>query len=159
MSHTSTTICFAERQVVPMFILSPKVIQRLVRRHARHPCCIHRMTNEGQTGEQKLNVFSITAPLPPLRWGKTASAVAAARHVSSGGARSNPVPPHPGRMGRSMVHSPLEGDSFAVMNSGRVPGQALSLAGFIRSVAQTIWLVALSPSRLPDHRHTVDSDK
>ena len=78
MPHTSTTNPFADIQVVLMFILSPKVIQRLVRRQTRHPCCIHRMTNEGQTGEQMLNNFSITAPLPPLRWGKTASAVAAA---------------------------------------------------------------------------------
>src|SRR3954463_2079835 len=84
--HTSTTIPFAAKQVVPMFILSPKVIQRLVRRQTRHPCCIHRMTNEGQTGEQKLKIRPISAPLPPLRWGKTASAAAAARHVSSGGA-------------------------------------------------------------------------
>jgi hypothetical protein len=47
------------------------------------------MTNEGQTGEQKLNNFSIKASLPPLRWGKTASAVAAALHVSSGGTGTN----------------------------------------------------------------------
>src|SRR4051794_25487255 len=84
--HTSTTNAFAEKKVVPMFILSPKVIQRFVRRQTRHPCCIHRMTNEGQTGEQKLKFFPISAPLPPLRWGKTANAVTAARQVSSGGA-------------------------------------------------------------------------
>src|SRR3954469_7919242 len=89
MPHTSTTNPFAGIQVVPMFILSPKVIQLFVRRQTRHPCCIHRMTNEGQTGEQKLKLFSITAPLPPLRWGKTASAVAAARHASNGGTGIN----------------------------------------------------------------------
>jgi hypothetical protein len=83
MPHTSTTNPFAEIQVVPMFILSPKVIQRFVRRQTRHPCCIHRMTNKGQTGEQKLNNFSMTAPLPPMRWGKTASAVAAAPNVQA----------------------------------------------------------------------------
>lgn len=75
------------------------------------------------------------------------------------GPRSNPVPPRLGRMGRSMIFSPLQGDSFAVMNSSRVPGQALSLAGFIRSMAPTIRLVTLSLSRFPDASHTVDSDK
>jgi hypothetical protein len=47
------------------------------------------MTHEGQTGEQMLKNLSITAPLPPLRWGKTASVVAAARHISSGGTSAN----------------------------------------------------------------------
>jgi hypothetical protein len=57
------------------------------------------MTNEGQTGEQKLNNFSIKASLPPLRWGKTASAVAAALHVSSGGTGTNRSRRILGRMG------------------------------------------------------------
>ena len=132
MPHTSTTNPFAEIQVVPMFILSPKVIQRLVQRQTRHPCCIHRMTNEGQTGEQKLKFFSNTAPLPPLRWGKTASAAAAARHVSSGGPVSaGPAASWSDGQKHALIRRAGD-DRFAVMNSDRAPGQAQGTTGPIR---------------------------
>ena len=50
-------------------------------------------------------------------------------------------------------------DRFACMNSSRVPGQARSLAGVIRSSTSAIWLVTICLGRFPDDAHTVDSDK
>jgi hypothetical protein len=70
VQHTGPTNLFVDIQVVRICILSPKVIQPYVRSWLHHPRCIHRMTNEGQTGEQKLKIFPNSAPLPPLRWGK-----------------------------------------------------------------------------------------
>ena len=158
MPHTSTTNPFADKQVVPMFILSPKVIQRFVRRQIRRPCCIHRMTNEGQTGEQKLKICPISAPLPPLRWGKTASAAAAARHASSGGPVSaGPAASWSDGQKHALIRRPGD-DRFAVMNSDRAPGQAQGLTGPIRLADPASWSVTTSLNRFPNTAYTVDSD-
>src|SRR4051812_21516953 len=159
MPHTSTTDPFADIQVVPMFILSPKVIQRLVRRQIRHPCCIHRMTNEGQTGEQKLKIFSITAPLPPLRWGKNGKrgSGCTTRFKRRGQGYPGPAASWPDGQKRVSIRHPSD-DSFASVNSGLAPGQARSLAGFIRSATPRIRPVTISLSQLLDGAYTVDSD-
>jgi hypothetical protein len=158
MPHTSTTIPFADKQVVPMFILSPKVIQRFVRRQTRHPCCIHRMTNEGQTGEQNLNNFAIPAPLPPLRWGKTASAAAAAQHISSGG----PVSSGPAASwSDGQKHFPLSPPMRRQLRQHEIRprsrfGSRLNRAIGLADPAARLITTALN--RFPDASHTVDSD-
>jgi hypothetical protein len=154
--HTRTTNLFAEIQVVPMFILSPKVIQRLVRRQTRRPCCIHRMTNEGQTGEQKLKYFSISAPYHHCA-GENGKRGSGCTTCFKRRGRFT-APSHSGRMGESIIPCRrLSDDGFASTNSSRVPGQALSLAGLIRSANPAIWPMTISLNRFPNAAYTVDS--
>jgi hypothetical protein len=59
------------------------------------------MTNEGQTGEQKLNIFPISAPYHHCA-GEKRQARQRLHNMLQAAGRFQPVPPRLGRMGKSM---------------------------------------------------------